>query len=51
MLSVASLCLTLSILNGIMKSKFFTKVLFPVLKYAVAALLGYLGGESIPSMF
>ena len=51
MLSCASLCLTLLILSGMMKSKFVTKVLFPVLKYAVAALLGYIGGESLPSVF
>ena len=51
MLSCASFCLTLLILSGMMKSKFFTKVIFPVLKYAIAALLGYIGGESLPSVF
>lgn len=28
-----------------MKSKFVTKVLFPILKYAIAAVLGYIGGD------
>lgn len=46
-LSVASLCLTLLILTGMMKSKFVTKVLFPILKYAIAAILGYIGGDVI----
>ena len=47
MLSVASLCLTLLILTGMMKSKFVNKVLFPILKYAIAAILGYIGGDVI----
>ena len=47
MLSVASLCLTLLILTGMMKSKFVTKVLFPILKYAIVAILGYIGGDVI----
>lgn len=47
MLSCASLCLTLLILSKIMRSKFVVKVLLPVLKYAVAAILGYIGGDLI----
>lgn len=30
-----------------MKSKFVVKVLLPVLKYAIAAILGYIGGDLI----
>lgn len=50
MLSCASLCLTLLILSGMMKSKFVTKVLFPIVKYAIAAILGYIGGDFLPTV-
>lgn len=51
MLSCASLCLTLKILSGMMNSNFLQKVLKPVIKYAIAALLGYLGGDVLPTIF
>lgn len=34
-----------------MKSNFVQKVLIPVIKYAVVAILGYVGGENLPTVF
>ena len=51
-LKCASLCLTLKILNGMMKSNFVQKVLFPILRYGIAIVLGYFTGNGdIPSVF
>lgn len=49
-LNYASLCLTLLILVGMMKSKFVVKVLLPILKYGIAVLLGYFGGDYLPNV-
>lgn len=34
-----------------MKSKFFVKVVLPIVKYGIAILLGYIGGENMPTIF
>ena len=51
LLKLDSLCLTLLILSGMIKSKFFSKVVIPILKYGIAILLGYIGGENMPTIF
>ena len=33
-----------------MKSKFFVKVVIPVIKYGIAILLGYFGGDYLPNV-
>lgn len=50
MLTCASLSLTLLIISRIMKSKFVVKVLLPILKYGIAVLLGYFGGDYLPNV-